>query len=288
MIQSLAHSALKSYIRYFPVSKGKVRLLTRLWRYATPHPYVRTVTIDGTTVQMTCDLSKFVQRHIYFFGSFEAEDCARWMRIARNAPTIFDVGANAGLYSLLAAYVNPTATIYAFEPTNGMWNDLLANLELNHATSVHPQKVAVGAADTIGYVHISRGNSGDNEGTNYVTTAVSAQDEEQVKVVSLDSFCQQAGIDTIDLLKMDIEGGEYHALQGAQNLLSRHAIRCVFIELVESVAQRQGYTTADVKRLLVNHGYSIYRMGTDKTPVRVEETHKGENVIALAPGVEWL
>ncbi len=285
MIQDLAHSALKSYIRYFPVAKGKVRLLTRVWRYATPKPYVRVANLNGTSVKMTCDLSKFVQRHIYFFGSFEAQDCAHWMQMAQHATTIFDVGANAGLYSLLAAYANPEAKIYAFEPTTPMWQDLLSNLHLNDATNVLPQQLAVGSEDTMGYVHISQGNSGDNEGTNYVTTSSATPNEEMVKLVSLDSFCHQAGVNTIDLLKMDIEGGEYNALQGAQDLLSRHAIRCIFIELVESVAQRQGYATADVKRLLVKNGYTIYRVGGGKRPLTVEETHKGENVIALAPGI---
>ena len=68
---------------------------------------------------MQCDISEMLQRQFYFFGTYFLEeeiiDC--WRETARGAKVIFDVGANAGIYSLAALACEPNVTVYAFEPT---------------------------------------------------------------------------------------------------------------------------------------------------------------------------
>lgn len=286
MFQSLSHDLLKSYIRRFPIAKGKVRLLSRLWKWFTPPPYVREAQVEGTPIRMRCDLTKFVQRHIYFFGHFEQADCANWMKAARYANTIFDVGANVGLYSLLAATVNPTSTIYAFEPTASIQAEFETNLQLNGIQNVQIESFAVGSTSASGFLHRSEGPTGDNEGTNYVTAGKLRESDTKIQMVSLDDFCRERGIERIDLLKMDIEGGEYDALIGASGLLARKAIHCLFIELLERVAVPQGgHSTVEVKTILHQHGYTIYKIEEGKAqPVPVEKVHlgNGDNVIAVA------
>jgi len=286
MLQSFSHDALKFYIRWFPIAKGKIRLLSRIWKWCTPPPYSREAQVEGTPIRMRCDLTKFVQRHIYFFGHFEQADCANWMKAARYANTIFDVGANVGLYSLLAASVNPTATIYAFEPTASIQTEFETNLRLNTIQTVQIESFAVGATSASGFLHRSVGPTGDNEGTNYVTAGKLRDTDTEVRMVSLDDFCLQRGIEQIDLLKMDIEGGEYDALVGAQGLLGRKAVKCLFIELLERVAVPQGgHTTVEVKQILHNFGYTIYKVEHGKAvqvPVEKVHTGNGDNVIAVA------
>lgn len=286
MLKSLTHSALKFYVRRFPIGKGKVRLLTAIWKPLTPPPYIREAQIEGTPIRMQCDLSKFVQRHIYFFGHFEKADCANWMKAARYANTIFDVGANVGLYSLLAAHVNPASTIYAFEPTPSIQVELEANLRLNNVTTVQIEGLGVGERTSSGYLQSSAGPSGDNDGANFVTVAPRGAGDQPISLVSLDDFCQERGIDQIDLLKMDIEGGEYAALMGATRLLQRKAIRVLFIELLERVAIPQGgHSTVEVKQLLHQYGYQIYKIEGDAAiPVPLDKVHtgNGDNVIAVA------
>ena len=61
-------------------------------------------------------------------------------------------------------------------------------------------------------------------------------------------------------MKLDIEGGEYDALLGASNMLSDKAVKRIFFELVEWSANRNGHSTIDIKRLLLDAGYSIYEV----------------------------
>jgi FkbM family methyltransferase len=295
MLKSFSHDALKFYIRRFPIAKGKVRLLSRVWKWFTVPPYVREAQVEGTSIRMRCDLTKFVQRHIYFFGHFEQADCANWMKAARYANTIFDVGANVGLYSLLAATVNPQSTIYAFEPTASIQGEFETNLQLNGIKNVQMEPFGVGATSASGFLHRSVGPTGDNEGTNYVTSGKLQDTDTEIRMVSLDDFCRQRGIEEIDLLKMDIEGGEYDALIGARDLLERKAIHCLFVELLERVAVPQGgHTTVEVKQILHDYGYFVYKVENGKAiPVPLEKIHtgNGDNVIAVADNAtleKWL
>jgi len=283
-VTSLAHRLLKSYVRCFPVSKGKSRLVSRVWKPLSGGNYLRETHLRQGNVRMRCDISKLVQRQLYFFGTYEEKDCACWMRMAKQARTIFDVGANIGLYSLLAAAVNPRATIHAFEPTSEAFDRFVENLQLNHFANVVPNPVAVGHGTGKSLLHFCAGSDGANEGMNYVSPESVCDSDLEIDVVSLDDYCRRNGIASLNLLKLDIEGSEYEALLGAQNLLSKQAIGCIFLELTEWAAERKGHSIRDLKQLLAGAGYQIYQL-QEKSQLKLVESdasHNGDNVLAFA------
>ena len=65
---------------------------------------------------MSCDLSEMLQRQCYFFGTYFVEeyilDC--WQHEAKGAKVIFNMGANAGIFSLAALAVQQDATVACF------------------------------------------------------------------------------------------------------------------------------------------------------------------------------
>jgi len=65
---------------------------------------------------------------------------------------------------------------------------------------------------------------------NYITSLVAAGDE-SMPTLTLDGFCSVHGIKRVDLLKIDIQGNEPRALEGAAGLLRRGAIGTAFVEL---------------------------------------------------------
>jgi FkbM family methyltransferase len=282
-VNELGLATLQWYVRHFPISKGKGRLVSWLWKPLSSGNRRRQTVLRRADVQFVCDLTKLIQRHIYFWGGYEEESCVHWLRLARESRIIFDIGANVGLYSLLASWANPQSQVYAFEPTLEVATILQANIDLNSMENISVERVAVGDSERTGFLHFCAGSDGSNEGMNYVSRDRKDESDLPVDVVSLDSYCQSQGIECIDLMKMDIEGGEYEALLGARQLLQKQAIGCVFLEMAEWAAKRSGHSTYEIKRLLVDAGYRLFKLGSQGiAPMAMEATTRSENVFAFA------
>lgn len=132
-----------------------------------------------------------------------------------------DVGANIGVYSLLACSVDDVV-VWAFEPSTSAAQRAEENIVLNSLQSrVRLRKRAVGAALGPGRLTV---------GMDAVNRLVRVEEGircEPVQVVTLDSEIPSADADRTSLVKIDVEGGEEAVLQGAQELLQRR--EAVFI-----------------------------------------------------------
>src|ERR1700757_2652379 len=120
MLSSALESAALLYARRFPIRLGKLRVVNYLSQASSSNaPIQRMTTLKYGGYRMSCDLSEMIQRQFYYFGTYflEEENIQCWQSVARHSATIFDVGANAGIYSLAALAAQPQATVHAFEPT---------------------------------------------------------------------------------------------------------------------------------------------------------------------------
>jgi FkbM family methyltransferase len=285
-MKKFLHNALKYYLRYFPITRGKGALFNRLWKPLSFGRYRRQTTLRQADVRLDCDLTKSLQRHLYFFGSYEADYCGYWIKLAKRSSTIFDVGANLGLYSLLAAAANPLARIHAFEPAPELVETFAKNLRLNNMRNIVVNASAVGNYSGKGSLQRIMGGEDIYDGMSFMAGAAPKNSDSATAVVTLDGYCRQNQIKSIDLLKLDIEGWEYEALLGAETLLQKQAIGCLFVELVEPQANRSGHSTVEIKRLLLDAGYQIYELRAGKlTALQPEKVHHGtnDNMIAFAP-----
>lgn len=64
-------------------------------------------------------------------NGWEKESINLWIQLCKNATTIVDVGANTGIYSLIAKTLNPNAMVFAFEPVSRVYQKLKENIQLN-------------------------------------------------------------------------------------------------------------------------------------------------------------
>ena len=246
-----------SYARHFPIRRGKLRLVNALWPLAVDDRGTgRLAELKHGGFKVPCNLNEMLQRQLYFFGTYfvEAHIIACWQRFAREASVIFDVGANAGIYSLAALAVQPDRAVHAFEPTPEIAARLRQTARLNGLRNLEVHEVAVYRETRSAVLNRWRGESGSNEGMNFITAAESV-DGERVEAVCLDRFCHERRIDRIDLLKLDIQGQEYSALLGAIGLLQSGRVGMIFMELNWAKDPAESCPAMDSIRLLQRAGY---------------------------------
>jgi len=149
-----------------------------------------------------------------------------------SAPCVFDVGANKGQFLQLALYSfgHREAAIHCFEPSKAAFAELSrvavgdARVTLNHcALGLEKGEASLFYdEEASGLASMSRRNL-DHIGIEFGQSEV-------VSVETVDRYCQQNGIEYIDLLKMDVEGHELDVLSGAESLFTSKAVGMVLFE----------------------------------------------------------
>lgn len=164
-------------------------------------------------------------------------------RLIHPGDLVVDAGANIGYMSVLAATAG--ARVISFEPNP----ELIPILRQNVGASGDVRAVALGARQKTSVLitpHASARNMGlgrlGNEGESGGV---------MVQVETLDDALQER---SVALLKLDIEGAEYAALEGAANALKERRIRHIVFE------DHHG-ANSSVMGLLLGYGYAIYSIG---------------------------
>jgi len=254
----ILESLLKFYTRHFPLQKGKYRLVEGLWQKAAGScGNMRQARLEAGNFEISCDISKAIQRQFYYFGTYflERNNLACWARVASESKVIFDVGANLGIYSLTAAAANRDARIVAFEPTPQLAAHLRHTVEQNALSNIEVFEKAVARETGQAVLNLWGSEEEGNEGLNFVTSSPVAVNTQTIGTISLDDFCRQQSIEQLDLLKIDIQGNEAEALKGAERLLSEGRIRCIFTELNWAEKPGDSCPATETLEILERHGF---------------------------------
>ena len=155
------------------------------------------------------------------------------------AQQLIDVGANSGLYSIIAALGFPDLIVHAFEPFPTAIKWFEANMELDANQPIKQQikiiKKAIG--NTLGtaqlYIPIPR------FGAILETSAsLSSEFRDQhseiltVDLITLDQYVAEAQLQSVDVIKIDVESQEYKVLDGSRNILKIFR-PIIFLEVLE-------------------------------------------------------
>ena len=144
-----------------------------------------------------------------------------------DAQVLFDVGANAGDWTLAAQRTWPRATVHAFEPSTDTYSRLVERTP--GAVCV---RAALGDTEADATLYAVAGQSGLSSlhQRDLAAHAMTMTAAESVHVTTLDAYCAGNGIERIDYLKIDAEGNDLAVLQGASRMLAAGAIRFVQFE----------------------------------------------------------
>ena len=166
------------------------------------HPTVKLVLRRGTSDEYT--MKEIFFRKCYT-KHFEIEP----------ESVVVDIGANFGAFSIYAWGMG-AKSIYAYEPSPSNYDALVRNIELNAATKIVPQRVAIHPEfkKTRLFVSQRQHNDFDNIFSPLGKSTVSIE----VECSSLDEIMEKYSLDKIDFLKMDAEGIEHEVVAKSKKL----------------------------------------------------------------------
>ncbi len=147
-------------------------------------------------------------------GSYEPEQTQLFIDAIRSHEVVFDVGANAGYYTCLASQlVSHSGRVVAFEPDPQNCDILRKHVARNSLRNVNVCESAVGNAR--GSVHFAKG-------TGSGTGRVDDTGEFEIDICRIDDYIDHTGL-IPHHIKIDVEGGEFDVLLGAEQTLRKHA-----------------------------------------------------------------
>lgn len=194
--------------------------------------------------------------------------CSDWLaQHLRPGDTALDVGAAFGVIALpLARAVGPKGKVYAFEPARKTQAILRRLIEANGLNNIHlvPQAIGeeTGSAEFIEYSSDNNFSWAPDTSTlaTGVEPAMDRYTKYAVEVTTIDRFVEDHHLQP-KAIKMDIEGFEYYALQGAVNTLKTHH-PALCIDIHADVKSKES-ALATVEPFLTQLGYHCdYRQHT--------------------------
>lgn len=177
--------------------------------------------------------TEYIFSEIFTERQYEGHDI-----VIKEGDVIFDVGANIGLFSIFVKGVEPTAKVFAFEPIKATFEVLQKNIHLHSLEDVVLFNCGLSSENNPAKIFTFYPNMSANSTTKPEDTLAELEDiqvdqnsqkienlfeeffqeKEQVacEVRTLSSVINELGIDSIDLLKIDVEGEEYEVFESIE------------------------------------------------------------------------
>jgi FkbM family methyltransferase len=234
------------YIWYHPSNRGsRLRHLAQGIRFQLRGRLLRRRTIVpiGQRSRIYAELHRTASSRAAYANPPDTE-MRVWMRWLRAGDLFVDVGANVGIYSIVAAEAG--ARVIAVEPDPETRHRITENAELNH----YDVSLLAGAlSDQPGVGAFTVGL----DCVNHLAEASNGQTR-QVTVYTLDDLL---GSGRARGVKIDVEGAEDLVIRGAEHALTEHRIDLLQVEWA-AVGGRTDHPQRSVARALEAHGYRLW------------------------------
>jgi FkbM family methyltransferase len=196
---------------------------------------------------MFVDLRSAIGRGIFAIGEFDPAVFGPLRAALKPGGTFLDIGANVGFYSMLALdAVGPAGAVHAFEIDERPLQCLRKTISRERIDNLFIHELAVGQTDRVVGV-ATRKDSGHSGVVEHGGTR-------QIEMVTLDSWWRASQIKNLQAIKLDIEGGELPALEGAGEML-RETRPVIVCEAEEELQKGFGYRLSDLLQHLRELGY---------------------------------
>jgi FkbM family methyltransferase len=143
------------------------------------------------------------------------------VREIRPGATVFDIGANVGFVTLVAArLVGPNGRVVAFEPVPENVESIKENLALNEVDWVELRETAIGREGGSARMIVSDVSAFSRLETISVPDA--ERERIDVSITSIDELVGSGSVPAPDLVKIDVEGAELEVIEGMRRTIAEH------------------------------------------------------------------
>ena len=213
-----------------------------------------------------------VGKHILTHGIYEPHVTQAVRRVLQPGMSFLDIGANIGYFTLLArSTVGSGGRVYAFEPSSSNCALLQLNLQLNEFDDVEVFPYALANVSRL-FVYDHQGSNGTLGELPDNLTGLASRTMLRSVV-----FDQVLSPERCDVIKIDVEGAEWMALQGALKTIRRHH-PAIFSEFSPDGLRRTSKVTGtEYLEFLFREGYRVSVIQNDG--VLVDHGQKAESII---------
>lgn len=230
------------------------------WIKKARQPLIKTITNYDHDLKIELDLSRTMGASMFWTGFHEFNEMRFLNRYLKPEMTFVDVGANQGEFALFAAKRLPNGQVLAFEPMLLFFQRLNHNVQLNKMRNIRTFKL--GLSDRNGEVPIYL--NADNQTHHEGLASLFPIDEknkatEVIALTTLDDVAVHESVVRIDFIKIDVEGSEWAALKGSEQVLKKHR-PALMVELNDETAAMASYEVSDMMTWLSALGYEPFQI----------------------------
>ena len=269
VIRRVTAHALRLFVQHVPPQGSGLVVVDRVQRYIPPpRQLLRARQVSGYLA--SCDLNDAVQKVMFYRGVFEPTTSRIILDALPVGGTFLDVGANAGHYTYLAAAaVGRSGCVHAIEAAPLTARRLRSDLQANGLTDrVVLHEVAV--ADVPGEMRLQHAPGPSPHGMRYLDPTATAGGE-LVSVTTVDELLPNL---RADVVKIDVEGADLRVLVGMSKILAVDTPALIVVEVIDSLLQRFGDSTAELIEFMRDAGY--------RDAVEVRERYEAD-MLAFVP-----
>ena len=213
---------------------------------------------QGGILKIKTNQTNYLTKCIYWNGYLNFEYTGIFIRLIRKVNVFYDVGANIGYYSLLAALENKDIRVVGFEPASGALHFFKENVRINRFSNITIESLALSELEgkimfyevrNKKYKYLKHNLSGEsNAGSK--TTGLNFVPHE-VESSTLDQYVSKVGEVGIDLIKIDTEGTE-HLILGKATSVLENMKPIIICETLYNTIEPQ------IEAILKGYGYFSY------------------------------
>ena len=199
------------------------------------------------------DLSRWMIRNLQIWDKEIIEIISSM--IGKKKTTFLDIGCNYGAYSIPIAKNNNNIDVYCFDPSENTLKKLEENIKLNNIQNITYFDIGIGETEKYVFFDDNIENF-KNSGSYQVNNSNIGK---KIKINSIDNLINQNFIKPNKniIIKMDIEGYEFYALQGLQETINKFDV-IIFFEFSKKIIENHKNLEKDLLKFIQSNNFKIY------------------------------